>query len=311
MGLFDGNNNIISKFKSSDNRLPLEGFYIYILAAVLGYSIADLSVIQLRPDMLPKEAPPVRGKSADRGKIKNMSDYYTILDKNIFNEDGKIPPPLTDDKQPKDGLDQPAVKSQLPIKLLGTIVHFNPQKSVATLQISSQNKAQAFKVEEEVEGMARILEIHRRKIIINNLNMRRKEYIEIPEDAKLTFGFKKQAPQNSGPIKKSGEFDFAIKKTDLNKYLNNLSSVLQDARMVPNKDEFGAIKGFRFMSIKPGSIYEELGFKVGDVITSVNDEPVNSPQRAMELYNALKSENRVNINVERDGRPETFNYTVD
>ena len=47
-----------------------------------------------------------------------------------------------------------------------------------------------------------------------------------------------------------------------------------------------------------------------DVIKSVNNEPVNSPTKAMELYNALKSEGKIRLSVERNGREETFNYNI-
>jgi general secretion pathway protein C len=70
------------------------------------------------------------------------------------------------------------------------------------------------------------------------------------------------------------------------------------------------VAGFRFVSIQPGSIYEKLGFKPDDVIKAVNGEPVNSPTKAMELYQTLKTENKIEMTVERNGRDETMTYTV-
>jgi general secretion pathway protein C len=70
------------------------------------------------------------------------------------------------------------------------------------------------------------------------------------------------------------------------------------------------VDGFRFVAIQPNSIYEKLGFKPMDVIKGVNGQPVNSPTQAMELYNALKSESRIELKVERNGRDETFKYDV-
>ena len=72
----------------------------------------------------------------------------------------------------------------------------------------------------------------------------------------------------------------------------------------------GNIDGFRFTSIQPESIFEQLGFQVGDKIISVNGEPVSSPAQAMQMYNALKSSNSVAVGVERDGRQEEFNYSI-
>ncbi len=82
--------------------------------------------------------------------------------------------------------------------------------------------------------------------------------------------------------------------------------------MVPNivPGSGGRVDGFRFVAIQPNSIYEKLGFKPMDVIKSVNGEPVNSPTKAMELYNSLKSDSRISIMIERNGRDETFKYEI-
>ena len=56
--------------------------------------------------------------------------------------------------------------------------------------------------------------------------------------------------------------------------------------------------------------FEDLGFKVGDIIRGVNGEEINSPRKAMEAYNTLKSNPNISLKVMRDGREEDFNYSV-
>jgi general secretion pathway protein C len=82
--------------------------------------------------------------------------------------------------------------------------------------------------------------------------------------------------------------------------------------MVPNivPGSGGRVDGFRFVAIQPNSIYEKLGFKPMDVIKRVNGQEVNSPTKAMELYNALKTESRLQLTVERNGREELFKYDI-
>ncbi len=47
-----------------------------------------------------------------------------------------------------------------------------------------------------------------------------------------------------------------------------------------------------------------------DVIKSVNGEDVNSPTKAMELYNALRTDNKINLVIERNGQNQNFTYNV-
>lgn len=315
MGIFDSGSKILSRLKSQGKRPPLEGFYIYILALLIGFSIADLSILNFRPSMLPQKAPPSRPKSHQGTSVARLNDYNNITARNIFNADGKIPPALSASEEDEDkNLDGPAVLSKLPLKLLGTIVHANPKKSVATINMVSQNKTSSFKIVEKISSLAEITKIERRKVTFKNLANSRMEYIEIPKDSVIEFGLKGPNTEKtkSAGIDKNGEFSYSIKRSDLDQYTNDLPSILKQARMVPNilPGSGGKIDGFRFVSIQPDSVFSTLGFKPGDVIRGVNNEPVSSPAQAMELYQALKSSDRLSLNVLRDGKEENFDYSI-
>lgn len=299
---------------SAGGRPPFEGFYIYALLALIAYFAADLTVIYLRPKMLPTRPPPQRPSLENRLESKDLSQYSSITRKNIFNADGKIPPPLTGEGGPGQGdPDGDPVLTQLPLKLEGTLVHGNPRKSIATIMIQSKNQAQSYMVDDDMEGMGRVVRIERRKVIFRNSSNQRLEYVEIPEESAIAFGPKNPtAPQGDQAIRKEGEFSFNVSRQEIEKHLSNLGAVLNQARMVPNiiPGTGGRVQGFRFVSIQPDSIFSKLGFKPMDVITSVQGEPVNSPTKAMELYNALRTENNIKITINRNGREETIDYTV-
>lgn len=263
--------------------------------------------------MLPTRAPPARPSMGLRPHMIDIAQYSPITDRNIFNADGKIPPALTSDGKEGPGMEDAApVLTQLPLKLEGTLVHANPKKSVATINAKSGgNEAKAYSVDNEIESMARVIKIERRKVIFRNLNNQRLEYVEIPKDNAVSFGMKD--PVISGEeVQRKGEFEFTMNRADITKYTNNLSAILNQAAMVPNiiPGSGGRVEGFRFVSIQPGSIYEKLGFKPMDVIKMVNGEAINSPTKAMELYNALKSEKNISMTVNRDGKDEDFRYNI-
>lgn len=297
--------------KGPKNRPPFEAYYIYILALFTGFLLSDLGILFVRPAMLPTQAPPMRPAAAPRMQFSSIQQYDKIRDRNIFNIDGKIPPPLTADGSEAPELEGPPILSQLPLKLEGTLVHANPKKSVCTISAKGKTEAKAYMVDAEIEGMAKVTKIERRKVIFRNLSTNRLEYIEIPKDLSITFGVKNPTVGNE-EVQRRGDFDFSMRRADINRYTSDLGSILQQARMVPNivPGSGGRVDGFKFVAIQPGSIYEKLGFKDQDVIKSVNGEPVNSPTKAMEMYNALKSDPHIQIGIERNGRSETLNYDV-
>lgn len=309
MSLFNRSANLLSGWpKGARNRPPFEAAYVYALALFAGYMIADLGILYVRPNMLPTEPPPARPTKPARLRFTDVNQYSNVEHRNVFNQDGKIPAPIT---AGEGGINDTAVPvlSQLPLKLEGTLVHSKPEKSVATITAKGKNEARSYMADADVEGLAKITKIERRKVIIRNLNNGRLEFIEIPKDAAVTFAAK---PTMVGEVAQRGDFDYTMRRGDINKYTANLGDVLQQARMVPNivPGSGGRVDGFRFVAIQPGSIFEKLGFKPMDVIKRVNNEQVNSPTKAMELYNALKTESRLSLTVERNGHEEQFKYDI-
>ena len=68
----------------------------------------------------------------------------------------------------------------------------------------------------------------------------------------------------------------------------DLAKALKEAKTVPVLDGNGKVKGYKLVKIKNGSVYQKIGLKEGDVIKNINAEQVDSPQKAMELYQKLK-----------------------
>lgn len=265
--------------------------------------------------MLPTKAPPSKQATPMIAQLPPRSGFSGITSKNIFNWDGTIPEALTPKGGPRQDEEQTPILTQLPINLIGTIVHSNPLKSVASIDNKSKNQTVSVRVKAEVDNLIEILKIERNKVIFRNLNNNQLEFIEIQAKSKLSF---QQGSMTSQPLKAEGEVvktvapnKFSLKRSDVLKYTNNLASLLQQARSAPHKNpRTGEIDGFTILDFQAGSIFEQLGINRMDVIKAVNGEPVDSPAKAMELYNALKSSDKVSISIERGGRNEDLEYNL-
>lgn len=291
-----------------------EKYYPAIITVAVAYCAADLATTYFRTYTIPEKASVAVSKKTPTNYATQAirGDYDLITKRNIFNSDGIIPKPISGGGESND-IDGPAVPSTLPLTLVGTIVHVNPAKSVATIDVKSGGqKIIPYIPNDEIEGIAILLKVERRKAFIRNIRTRRLEYIEMKDDMKFRFDLRKaMAPDSSsGEIQQEGN-NFSISRATLDKYINNISDVLQQARAVPNRDpNTGEINGFRLLFIKPDSIFSQLGLKQGDLLKSVNGSPVTSIQKAMEMYQSLKGANNINVQFEREGRNEEFSYTV-
>lgn len=299
--------------KTKSTGFVLNKWYPYGLVILIGYCIADLTIISYRDLMLPQGAPPARPQASAVNSTPALSQYSNIAGRNIFSSDGKIPEAITAKGQEGQMREAPPVPSQLPLNLVGTMVFSNSAKSLAAIEVKGKNLVMSLSIGKEIEGMAKIESVERHRVVFRNLNSGRLEYIEMKSDSKVSFGAAKTAGGAIGgrEVVRTGQNQFAIKRSDLLKYTNDLPSILMQARAVPYRIPGSSeIAGYRVLDIQPGSVFEQLGIQRMDIIKGVNGTPVDSPAKAMELFNALKNGSNVGLMIERNGKTETFKYDI-
>lgn len=295
---------------------PFEGLYPYIVFLFLGYFIADLTIIELRSNMIPDFAPPSIRQNNSRQTPTSRGSLSSITSRNLFSADGQIPDTLASKQEKKQNgekqeEDQTPVPSSLPLNLVGTLVHSNPAKSIANIEVKSKSTVIAVRPEMDIDKIATLVSVERGKAIIRNTNSGRLEYIEIKDLNKISFN----APKNQAPAKKQdvravGQNSFEVNRSDILKYTSDLSNVLQQAAMQPRRKANGEIDCFQFLSIQQNSIFTQLGFQKGDCLKAVGDEAIDSPNKAMEMYQKLKGSDSIKLKVERDGRDQIFDYNI-
>lgn len=106
------------------------------------------------------------------------------------------------------------------------------------------------------------------------------------------------------PVQRNSSNTFTVDREQLTQQMQT-PEFLTQALMVPN-----AGGGFLVREIQPGSVYEKLGLRVGDVINAVNGQPVNSVEDVMRLYAQFGSASNVQVDVRRAGRNESLQYNL-
>jgi general secretion pathway protein C len=120
------------------------------------------------------------------------------------------------------------------------------------------------------------------------------------------------SPQTStitGGATQTGAGSFVIDQRVLNAALDNLGQAMTDARLLPSVKD-GKVEGFRVSEVKPSGVFAMIGIKNGDVLHKINDLPVDSPERAIQSLASLKGQNRIKLDLVRDGQPSTLSYDI-
>lgn len=256
-----------------------------------------------------------------KNEASTLSDHkvQVIVERNLFNKEGEVP--QEDEFAIKKVVndDEKAIKSKLPLKLIGTIYGGNPFSGLAVVQNLSEKNMNSFLVGDSLMEEVSLVEVHRYKIIMKVEG--HKEYIE--QDQKVIERKTRNKKRGSSGSKldpnKYSEAGFervgqkVVMSTDYKEKLltTDFSNVLQGAKADPYS-QGGELVGFKFSRIRSQSIFEKAGLQDGDVVTEINGESLNDTSKTLTLLQRLKKDNasEIEFQVIRGGSPLTFNLQV-
>ncbi len=290
------------------------GVLIIAIAYVAAGMAARVAIERFVPMPAAKIAVVSPAKKSDRPVT--IADYAVILSRNLLNAKVEDAPKPVDNQA---ALNNEPVKATIQATLMGTV---SGPKEYAFAIVRSGNETEVVKIGEKVAKQAEVLEINRGTIVI--LNNGRKEELSMWDD-KVLPGNEAPARPASRPepmpqveqaqeaaevdVRQTGQNSYELDKADFEDMTQNLGPLLTQARVVPHFDG-GTINGYKVFAIKPDSLYMKIGLENGDVIHSINGIKVDSPEKALQMFQSLRTERNFNIDLSRNSTPMTFNYNL-
>jgi general secretion pathway protein C len=110
-------------------------------------------------------------------------------------------------------------------------------------------------------------------------------------------------------VTKLGENLFALDEATVSQLTGNINQYMTNVRLIPYF-EGNRSAGYRVAAIRPGSAFEQLGFRGGDVIQQVNDVELSTPDKIYTIFQNLKDEKRVTVNILRQGQKSSIMYEI-
>ncbi len=263
--------------------------YSLVLTALLtlsAYFLADTvdALIGRSLDAAPRYTTPLERAAADTVRRRDLSDYSSILERGLFGE-GKAPSSA------------PAAETTA-YKLIGTI-----EGEAFAGAVLEDSTGQAFyRIHQPLPDGSKIVKVGRDQVTLKRSDGSLVE-IQIVDDTKIV-----NVKPGAG-VKKVGEGKFMVDQREVAASTENLNQLLTQARALPYTEQ-GKIIGFRISEIVPGSLYEKLGLQNGDVVQKINSQDVDDPAKFFQMYQNLKEERNVSIDLIRNGQRQTQSYEI-
>jgi len=226
----------------------------------------------------------------------------------------KPPQPGEEKTQPqRAGWNPVPVRSPLHGSLVGTAIAEPRQYSLCQIINPDLNETQVYTIGDKYQG-ARIYGIEKDRVLIDDSGVN--EYIDNSAAAPPNLGVmplpQPVLAQGGGGegVKQLSENQYVVARSEINNALTNLSDLATKARIVPSFKN-GVANGFKLFSIVPDSLYAKIGVQNGDVIRRINGYEMNSPDKALEIYQKLRDASRIEIELERRGETLRKSYSIE
>jgi general secretion pathway protein C len=280
------------------------------ITAVLGNKLRSLPTLS-------KTRPAPLRNNTQRSSQKNMG---IIVERNFFDS-AKAPNPEEIQTEIDDTTAQElmagdaGVETSLRASLVGTIVAEKDTRwSMAMITDRTVSETNGYRVGDKLMEEADVVAILTKRVILNHNGAR--EYLELQEEAKprisRRYNNRKKAVAKNNPgsgIRRIADGRYDIERSEIDKTLSNLNKIAMQARIVPSFKN-GESNGFKLFAIRPGSLYNKIGIQNGDIIHKINGFSMNSPDRALEVYQKLKTARSIDVEMTRRGKTKKMHYNI-
>ena len=305
----------IEKFLSRSSREPIHQVALVLMVCSVTYTLGKTTALVMKGNPTLDTAKD-HTVSISLGDSFNPSTLAQVKSINIFRTNtGPVgTKKLLADRK----CDKAEQTSNLPIKLMNTIVLQDTVKSLASVQVRGDRALQEVRVGDQISNMAQISKITRLEILVKNLESGVCESIA-SDNRSVERGspISVMSPSQSRSYKLNKKISgidnignkFIISKTLLDEKLKDIAGVLTQARAVKIQNPDGSL-AFKMTELDPSGIFPYLGIEDGDIITSINGKPIYDMNEVMLLFGRIKGLDQLSLGIKREGTDSSQEYSI-
>ncbi|MGB3097418.1 MAG: type II secretion system protein GspC [Candidatus Deferrimicrobiaceae bacterium] len=110
-------------------------------------------------------------------------------------------------------------------------------------------------------------------------------------------------------VNKIDENTYSLDEATVTELSGDINKFMTQVRIIPYF-EANKSAGYRLAAMRPGSTFAQLGFRGGDIIQRVNDVELTSPEKMYTIFQNLKDEKVVTVDILRKGKKNTLTYEI-
>ncbi|MDY0212042.1 MAG: type II secretion system protein GspC [Desulfuromonadaceae bacterium] len=304
--------------------------YYALLSILLGLSLAWAfsSVMALYLDASPAVT---QTMVQQRTQLRPTppADNKIILQRNIFNSSqvhadtttatSAPQTPVTGDTTRQNNLLSDTELAGRPLKkadnmkLIGTIAA-QGDKVVTIAVVDVNGKIDIYRPGDLIATNSKVVKVERLRVYIENTDGSisilelETEFSPGTSPATASRTARSAAAKGEG-VRQINDTNWHISTERAAQIRGDIGNIVRQARLEPVVEQ-GQTQGFVVKYIQPGTLLTQMGIMRGDVIKSVNDTTLDSPEKGLQVFQQLREAKTMSLSIERNSTPMTFSYEI-
>lgn len=262
-----------------------------LMVVLLAYAMAELTWRIITPSSSSLVTSPQNSNTVQQRQSARLN---TIGDMHLFGI-----------AQSNNAKPQNIKKTQLNLALHGVFASTDPAQSVAIIAEGKKAKGRAYKIGDSIKGSV-VYEVKATEVILKRNG--RFESLALPRE-RLPLGNNRKTKSQRVSTVRNVQSNQRLRNLR-NTFVKNPDKFWRNIRIEPAIDNVsGNVKGYTIRH-NDQKIMRAMGILPGDVVTSVNGQPLTDPTVAVGLMEQFKSGKEFSLTVERNGQLQTINVKM-
>lgn len=243
-------------------------------------------------------APVVNPAAVKSGPQAPSVDIEAMAGWHLFGEVGAAP----DQAAAAQAIEETAQDTSLNLQLLGVASASEP--ALARAIILADGRQQQYAIGDQLPGAGKVVlrkVLPDRVILDNNGRLETLWLYDPASTARQPKAGGAPAPAPAGPavVDLRGNAQVTDMAQNYRQQLYHNPSSLAEVIQVAPAMQDGQLLGYRVRPGRDAKQFAQLGFKTDDIVTSINGVALDDPQRALELYNLIRTAKEASFTVRR------------
>jgi general secretion pathway protein C len=241
----------------------------------------------------PTQRTPV--KPSGKGEAENGLEAVASL--HLFGKAGVKPVTQIEAKAPE---------TRLNLTLHGVFVDEDPEQGAAIIGTSGSTQ-KYYKVGATVMNGVTLQGVFTDRVVL--LRSGRSEVLRFPKVPSAGSLAPSRKARSASSQRRAATVDSGALRGYREVFQKEPLKIFEHVRFVPVRSREG-LKGYRILPQKNRELYNQLGIRPSDLVTAVNGVSLNNDQEAMRLMQTLKDASTLQVDILRNGQPQSLTFNL-